>query len=157
HAQLVETLLDSLTRASDSDDFAASWQRLSAHFHTLFTTESSIDALKQTILQLAVTGKLVPQEVASIKVSDLPAGWRELRIGELCTVQGGIQTTPLRQPVLLHFPYLRVANVQRGRIDVSELARYELSMDELEKWRLNIGDLLIVEGNGSESEIGRCA
>ncbi|WP_417474797.1 restriction endonuclease subunit S [Luteimonas mephitis] len=157
HAQLVATLLDSLIRASDSDDFATSWQRLSAHFHTLFTTESSIDALKQAILQLAVTGKLVPQEMASIKIGDLPAGWRELRIDEFCTVQGGIQKTPLRHPVSLHFPYLRVANVQRGRIDVSELARYELSLDELEKWRLNTGDLLIVEGNGSESEIGRCA
>ncbi|MNJ63805.1 Type-1 restriction enzyme EcoKI specificity protein [compost metagenome] len=56
-----------------------------------------------------------------------------------------------------HFPYLRVANVQRGRIDAKELERYELSLNELEKWRLNAGDLLIVEGNGSENEIGRCA
>ena len=62
HAQLVATVLESLTRASDSDDFAVSWQRLSAHFHTLFTTESSIDALKQALLQLAVMGKLVPQD-----------------------------------------------------------------------------------------------
>src|SRR3546814_4398702 len=51
HAQLVATLLDSLTKASDSDDFAASRQRLSAHFHTLFTTESSIDALKESLLR----------------------------------------------------------------------------------------------------------
>src|SRR3546814_9188873 len=62
HAQLVATLLDSLTKASDSDDFAASRQRLSAHFHTLFTTESSIDALKESLLQLAVMGKLAPQD-----------------------------------------------------------------------------------------------
>jgi type I restriction enzyme S subunit len=32
------------------------------HFDTLFTTDHSIDQLKQTILQLAVTGKLVPQD-----------------------------------------------------------------------------------------------
>lgn len=61
HAQLVKALLESLTQASDSTDFAANWQRLSEHFHTLFTTEPSIDALKQTLLQLAVMGKLVPQ------------------------------------------------------------------------------------------------
>jgi type I restriction enzyme S subunit len=71
HAQLVATLLDSLTRASDSDDFAASWQRLSAHFHTLFTTESSIEALKQTLLQLAVMGKLVPQDSSDEPVREL--------------------------------------------------------------------------------------
>ncbi|AEQ95421.1 type I restriction-modification system, S subunit [Xanthomonas oryzae pv. oryzicola BLS256] len=62
HAQLVQALLDSLTQARDAEDFAHSWQRLAEHFHTLFTTESSIDALKQTLLQLAVMGKLVQQD-----------------------------------------------------------------------------------------------
>ncbi|WP_126936746.1 restriction endonuclease subunit S [Xanthomonas sp. DAR33341] len=62
HAQLVQALLDSLTQASDAEDFAQSWQRLADHFHTLFSTESSIGALKQTLLQLAVMGKLVPQD-----------------------------------------------------------------------------------------------
>ncbi len=69
HAQLVQALLDSVTQAADAEDFAASWQRLAEHFHTLFTTEPSIDALKQALLQLAVMGKLVPQDS-----SDEPAG-----------------------------------------------------------------------------------
>jgi len=62
HAQLVQALLDSITQATDAADFRAGWQRLSEHFHTLFTTEASIDALKQTVLQLTVMGKLVPQD-----------------------------------------------------------------------------------------------
>ncbi|UST80550.1 restriction endonuclease subunit S [Pseudomonas siliginis] len=62
HAQLVQALLDSLTQASDATDFATNWQRLAEHFHTLFATTSSINALKQTLLQLAVMGKLVPQD-----------------------------------------------------------------------------------------------
>ena len=61
HAQLVQALLGSLTQTTGAADFRASWQRLSEHFHTLFTTEASIDALKQTVLQLAVGGKLVRQ------------------------------------------------------------------------------------------------
>lgn len=157
HAQLVQVLLDSLTQVRDTTDFATNWQRLAEHFHSLFTTESAIDALKQTLLQLAVTGKLVPQDVSGCLQEGLPAGWDEIRIEKFCTVQGGIQKTPLRRPISQHFPYLRVANVQRGRIDVKELERYELSLTELAKWRLNAGDLLIVEGNGSENEIGRCA
>ncbi|MBV6811328.1 restriction endonuclease subunit S [Xanthomonas campestris pv. pennamericanum] len=64
HAQLVQALLDSLTQARDAEDFAQSWQRLAEHFHTLFNTESSINALKQTLLQLAVMGKLVPQDLS---------------------------------------------------------------------------------------------
>lgn len=77
HAQLLQALLDSLTQASDADEFASNWQRLAEHFHTLFTTESSIDALKQTLLQLAVMGKLVPQDP-----SDEPAGELLKRIAE---------------------------------------------------------------------------
>ncbi|WP_312961655.1 restriction endonuclease subunit S [Stutzerimonas nitrititolerans] len=71
HAQLVQALLDSLTQARDPEDFAQSWQRLAEHFHTLFTTESSIDALRQTLLQLAVMGKLVPQDPNDEPASDL--------------------------------------------------------------------------------------
>ena len=77
HAQLVQALLDSLTQASDATDFAANWRRLAEHFHTLFTTEPSIDALKQTLLQLAVMGKLVPQDP-----SDEPAGELLKRIAD---------------------------------------------------------------------------
>jgi type I restriction enzyme S subunit len=62
HQILVETLLATLTTCTDQAEFALSWQRIAAHFDTLFTTEKSIDQLKQTILQLAVMGKLVPQD-----------------------------------------------------------------------------------------------
>lgn len=61
HATLVEVLLATLTDSADSDELAQNWTRISEHFDSLFTTEQSIDALKQTVLQLAVTGKLVPQ------------------------------------------------------------------------------------------------
>ncbi|SEO71552.1 restriction endonuclease subunit S [Pseudomonas sp. ok266] len=71
HAQLVQTLLDSLTQAGDANGFATNWQRLAEHFHTLFTTEPSIDALKQTLLQLAVMGKLVPQNLSDEPASEL--------------------------------------------------------------------------------------
>ncbi len=62
HTKLVETLLGTLTQSRDALELAANWQRLSQHFDTLFSTEPSLDALKQTILQLAVMGKLVPQD-----------------------------------------------------------------------------------------------
>lgn len=149
HAKLVEALLASLTQARGAADFRTSWQQLAEHFHTLFTTEASVDALKQTVMQLGVEGRLCAGVARST--------WRLQTINEFCTVQGGIQKTPLRAPVKHHFPYLRVANVQRGRIDTAQLERYELAAEELQRWRLNAGDLLIVEGNGSESEIGRCA
>ncbi|WP_318452049.1 restriction endonuclease subunit S [Photobacterium leiognathi] len=62
HSTLVETLLATLTISADANELAANWARIAEHFDTLFTTEQSIDALKQTILQLAVMGKLVSQD-----------------------------------------------------------------------------------------------
>jgi len=71
HAQLVEALLATLTNCSDHNELQNNWQRLAAHFDTLFTTEHSIDQLKQTILQLAVMGKLVPQNPNDESASEL--------------------------------------------------------------------------------------
>ena len=86
HQLLVKTLLDTLTNATDHADFIESWQRIEANFDILFTTEASIDELKKTILQLAVMGKLVPQdpndEQAGIHFSKplmLPAGYKRLK------------------------------------------------------------------------------
>jgi type I restriction enzyme S subunit len=61
HKTLVEVLLATLTDAKDADELNDNWQTISQHFDVLFTTQASIDQLKQTILQLAVMGKLVKQ------------------------------------------------------------------------------------------------
>ncbi|EEW6211919.1 TPA: restriction endonuclease subunit S, partial [Escherichia coli] len=192
HQQLVETLLGTLTDSQNAEELAENWARISEHFDTLFTTEASVDTLKQTILQLAVMGKLVPQDpndepasellkrIAQEKaqlvkegkikkqkplppISDeekpfeLPEGWEWCRIDDLTFVSGGIQKQPKRRPVKNHFPYLRVANVQRGDINIDKLERFEVEPHELAFWSLEKNDILIVEGNGSADEIGRCA
>jgi type I restriction enzyme S subunit len=77
HQVLVTTLLDTLTNSADADELMQNWARISEHFDTLFTTEESIDQLKQTILQLAVMGKLVPQDP-----NDEPAAELLKRIAE---------------------------------------------------------------------------
>lgn len=66
HRQLVQTLLGDLTADSHT-----SWQRVAAHFDTLLDRPSAVDALEQTILQLAVRGQLVPQDPADEPASTL--------------------------------------------------------------------------------------
>ncbi|WP_350314565.1 restriction endonuclease subunit S [Pseudoalteromonas sp. TB43-MNA-CIBAN-0091] len=85
HQTLVEVLLEALLKTPEqnatpeqtAEQFQQNWQRLSEHFDTLFTTTASIDTLKQTILQLAVMGKLVPQnpndEPASVLLERIAA------------------------------------------------------------------------------------
>ena len=88
---------------------------------------------------------------------ELPEGWAWATVAQLAEIQGGIQKQPKRAPADNPFPFLRVANVLRGSLDLQEVHKIELFSGELDKLRLFSGDLLIVEGNGSPSQIGRMA
>lgn len=80
HQLLVETLLGTLSQASNAAELQTAWSRLAQHFDDIFTTEDSIDQLKQTILQLAVIGKLVPQDPNDEPASEL--------LKEIFTIKG---------------------------------------------------------------------
>lgn len=71
HETLVSQLLATLTQSQNTSEFNTNWQRIYAHFDVLFTTEASIDGLKQTLLQLAVMGKLVPHDPNDEPASEL--------------------------------------------------------------------------------------
>nr|WP_297353898.1 restriction endonuclease subunit S [uncultured Caldimonas sp.] len=88
---------------------------------------------------------------------DLPEGWVWGGLDQLAEIQGGIQKQPSRAPVSNKHPFLRVANVARGELRLDEVHEIELFSGEAERLVLQTGDLLIVEGNGSRTEIGRCA
>ncbi|HFT0722034.1 TPA: restriction endonuclease subunit S [Klebsiella pneumoniae] len=190
HQQLVETLLTTLTDSQNADELAENWARISEHFDTLFTTEASIDALKQTILQLAVMGKLVPQDpndepasellkrIAQEKaqlvkdgkikkqkplppISDeeipfeLPEGWKWCLFEDVVDIQSGItKGRNLVNRKLITIPYLRVANVQRGYLDLSEVKEIDIPEEEQDKYHVIKGDLLITEG-GDWDTVGR--
>ncbi len=53
-------------------------------------------------------------------------------------------------------PYMRVANVQDGMLDLSEIKEIELKKDELGKFLLKDGDILLTEG-GDPDKLGRGA
>lgn len=78
-------------------------------------------------------------------------------LGELAEVNGGIQKQPKRRPTTNKFPFLRVANVKRNQLELDDVHEIELFGDEIDRYRLEKGDLLVVEGNGSPEQIGRSA
>ena len=83
--------------------------------------------------------------------------WEQLALGELCDVQGGLQVTSARSAMPIRVPYLRVANVLRGRLDLAVIKEINCSQPELDRTRLQPKDLLVVEGHGNPNEIGRVA
>lgn len=88
---------------------------------------------------------------------ELPEGWVWASVGQICEIQGGIQKQPKRAPFNNKYPFLRVANVYRNELRLDDIHEIELFAGELNRLRLQQGDILIVEGNGSKTEIGRCA
>ncbi len=78
-------------------------------------------------------------------------------LAEVTAIQGGIQKQPKRTPRGNAYPFLRVANVTANGLDLTEVHSIELFDGELDRLRLQPGDLLVVEGNGSASQIGRAA
>jgi type I restriction enzyme S subunit len=137
----------------------------------LTTRPDQIKQLRQTILSLAVRGKLAPQDANDEPSSELlkrlgaqtnyrdldvdhklPTSWAWALIEDCFTVSGGMQKTPARTPKVNAFPYLGVGNVYRGRLDLANVKKFELVTGELERFRLEPEDILIVEGNGSATE-----
>lgn len=89
----------------------------------------------------------------------LPETWRWVRLEELALVGGGItkNSRQKKSGVTSEVPYLRVANVQEGMIDLSEVTTIGASEGEIGRYHLEKSDLLFVEGNGSIEQIGRVA
>ena len=110
---------------------------------------------KAAILHKAFTGELTEKWRYNNGVT--LESWNTENLEESFDVSGGIQKQPSRMPDKNPVPYITVANVYRNRIDITNLRYFEVFAGELEKLQLKYGDLLIVEGNGSENEIGRCA
>lgn len=71
HAQLVSTLLATLTDSKTPEQLADNWHRIATHFDLLLDRPEAVDALEQTILQLAVRGLLVPQDPLDEPASEL--------------------------------------------------------------------------------------
>jgi type I restriction enzyme S subunit len=71
HAQLVSTLLATLTESETPAQLADNWHRIATHFDLLLDRPEAVDALEQTILQLAVRGLLVPQDPQDEPASEL--------------------------------------------------------------------------------------
>lgn len=76
---------------------------------------------------------------------------------EVTEIQGGIQKQPKRVPRDNAYPFLRVANVTARGLELEDIHQIELFDGELDRLELQAGDLLVVEGNGSASQIGRAA
>jgi type I restriction enzyme S subunit len=86
----------------------------------------------------------------------IPTSWAWTTLGEIAEVVGGVTKDTKKQsdPGLPEVPYLRVANVQRGYLDLREITKIRVPESTLTKLRLLPGDVLLNEG-GDRDKLGR--
>lgn len=77
-------------------------------------------------------------------------------LGDVAAVTYGLQKCPSNRPGKHARPYLRVANVQAGELDLSEIKYIDVPDSMMEAYRLEPEDLLVCEGNGADL-VGRPA
>ncbi|WP_394659253.1 restriction endonuclease subunit S [uncultured Novosphingobium sp.] len=171
HQVLVETLLETLVKSADAADLAANWARVGGHFDTLFTTEASIEALKQKILDLAIRGLLERQMPAEEAASDLikrisnstrkrkdteehkspafscPKNWAWVSVQELLDPSRDISYGVIKlgpEPAVGGVPTLRCSDVKPGFLDLSSVRNVAPEIEEeYVRTRLVGGEIVI--------------
>ena len=84
----------------------------------------------------------------------VPKHWQIVELREVAFVQTGFAKGKVISGESVRLPYLRVANVQDGFLDLSEIKEVEVAPYEIERFRLQIGDVLLTEG-GDFDKLGR--
>lgn len=132
HARLLGTLLGTLTDSSTPEELAANWQRVADHFDLLLDRPEAVDALEQTILQLAVRGLLVPRGL-----------WTESRLGNVVEMLNGYAfKSEWFMPSGVRL--VRNVNVSHGCIDWHHTACVSTTVaDEFAQFALAEGDVVL--------------
>lgn len=118
---------------------------------TQLVLESSEDR-KAAILYKAFSGALTAKWRKHKGVSF--EGWITKPLSEVATLQTGLMKGKRNNQKTVLLPYLRVANVQDGYLDLKEIKNIEVDVLKIERYRLKKGDVLFTEG-GDFDKLGR--
>lgn len=143
-------------------------ERLLRHYEQIADAPDAIARLRRFILDLAVRGKLVPQDptdepaskaLKRIDASErsggaftLPASWAWVDVAAVAETRLGKMLDKARNKGIPR-PYLRNINVRWFDFDLSDLQEMPFEDTELDEFALHSGDVLICEGG----EPGRAA
>lgn len=112
---------------------------------------------------IALTDRLVPGMMKKVPRGGrwpwLPRDLSTARLGWYARVQTGVTVDSSRTPseADVEVPYLRVANVQGGKVDLEEVKSITLPISLARKSTLRYGDVVMTEANGNPDNLGRGA
>ncbi len=99
----------------------------------------------------------VPAGYKQTEVGMIPEDWELKQLCEITQIRSGIaknSSAQVQDPIHVH--YLRVANVQDGYLDLSDMSQITISRSDLARFSVQSGDVLMNEG-GDRDKLGRGA
>ena len=80
--------------------------------------------------------------------------WPVFALDDVADIRSGVTLGRTLDGPTIHLPYLRVANVQDGHLNLAHMKEVEILESERDKWQLRSGDILLTEG-GDWDKLGR--
>ena len=80
--------------------------------------------------------------------------WEKVTLGDVATIQTGVAKNEGYSGETIEIPYLRVANVQDGFLDLSEIKKIKIPVEKKNRFLLQKGDVIMTEG-GDFDKLGR--
>jgi type I restriction enzyme S subunit len=140
---------------SDQERAAALFESLQRGMVAEQTAAEATMSLKRAVMHSLLSQGLSRGDVTDTPHGSVPAHWSLRPLGDCCVVQSGVTKGRRLSPSeSIEVPYLRVANVQDGRLDLSEIKTIAIRRDERERFLLRDGDVLLTEG-GDLDKLGR--
>lgn len=152
----LDTWRRSLLKAAVTGELTREWREHNKPNETGKDVLTRIATAKQSFKRSKSNGRrFVQDEAFDDRLIDLPKGWEWSSLGAIGEVVGGVTVDKKRRPNNpVTVPYLRVANVQRGYLDLSEIKSITVERSVAEALALKKGDILLNEG-GDRDKIGR--
>jgi type I restriction enzyme, S subunit len=140
--------LDNLLKAKESSDFGSAWHFITQNFSELYSVKENVAELRKAILQLAVMGKLVPQESAP-QIGSLQSILAESSIN-------GVSKGPTSDTSATEVLRISAGTSQKDfYVNENDFKHVDLSASEIQKFKLVAGDLLACRFNGNLHYVGR--
>jgi type I restriction enzyme, S subunit len=108
----------------------------------------------QTVTQASKTNGLHHTEFKDSPLGRIPVGWEVRYLQDVATIQTGAAKNSKAVGDFVEMPYLRVANVQDGYLDLSEIKNINIEKHRVERFLLRNNDVLVNEG-GDFDKLGR--
>ena len=112
-------------------------------------------ALKRAAMRMLFTRGLRGEAQKQTEIGLVPVSWEAVPLSDRAFVQSGVaKGRKINETEIARLPYLRVANVQDGYLDLSEIKTIPIRPSEVERYKLRHGDVVLTEG-GDFDKLGR--